>query len=74
MPMTVVPGRFTPAILSIGYRLPSFKYAARRVAVFVPRSAASISVETNSSVRFRSTFDEGIGIRICLMMRFDLVC
>ncbi|CAN6845648.1 unnamed protein product, partial [Brassica oleracea] len=50
MPMTVVPGRFTPAILSIGYRLPSFKYAARRVAVFVPRSAASISVETNSSV------------------------
>ncbi|KAF2564562.1 hypothetical protein F2Q70_00016389 [Brassica cretica] len=50
MPMTVVPGRFTQAILSIGYRLPSFKYAARRVAVFVPRSAASISVETNSSV------------------------
>ncbi|KAH0849136.1 hypothetical protein HID58_091522 [Brassica napus] len=50
MPMTVVPGRFTPAILSIGSRLPSFKYTARRVAVFVPRSAASISVETNSSV------------------------
>uniref|UniRef100_M4CVV1 Methyltransferase type 11 domain-containing protein n=1 Tax=Brassica campestris TaxID=3711 RepID=M4CVV1_BRACM len=50
MPMTVVPGRFTPAILSIGSPLPSFKYAARGVAVFVPRSAASISVETNSSV------------------------
>ncbi|KAJ4909120.1 hypothetical protein Rs2_03741 [Raphanus sativus] len=49
-----VSGRFSPAILSIGSRLPSFKSPARRrAAVFVPVSArassASLSIETNSS-------------------------
>lgn len=60
-----VSGRFSPAILSIGSRLPSFKSPARRrAAVFVPVSArassASLSIETNSSVRLLRCFWEPI--------------
>ncbi|CAA0340820.1 unnamed protein product [Arabidopsis thaliana] len=56
MPMTVVSGRFSTALLPTCFslsRLHSVKYAAQRRVVFVSRSAhassASVSVETNSN-------------------------
>lgn len=59
MPMTVVAGRFSTAFLPAGSsisRLLSVKYAAQRRVIFVSRSARasslSVSVETNSNVRF----------------------
>ncbi|ESQ27304.1 hypothetical protein EUTSA_v10018789mg [Eutrema salsugineum] len=55
MPMTVISGRFSPALLPISLSISRvLKYAGQRRAVFLSRSAnassASASVETNSSV------------------------
>lgn len=61
MPMTVVSGRFSTALLPTCFslsRLHSVKYAAQRRVVFVSRSAhassASVSVETNSNSNVRA--------------------
>ncbi|CAH8390581.1 unnamed protein product [Eruca vesicaria subsp. sativa] len=76
MPMTVVTGQFSPAIISIGSRLPSVKYAARRVTALIPRSAraasASISFETNSSVD--SVVEKEKDILACPICYNGLVC
>lgn len=81
MPMTVVSGRFSPALLPIGFsmsRLLSVKYADQTRLVFVSRSArasssVSVSVETKSSVGFRSspTLSLSLSLLIC-RNRFDL--